>query len=124
VTPEQIAAGRGVCEIVCVQNKYSLAHRSDDALIERLAADRIAYVPFFPLGGRAALQSTVLSQAARTLHATTAQVALAWLLRRAPNVLLIPGTSSVRHLHENVEAAALNLPDEVFNELDVAPVSS
>src|SRR5713101_3944973 len=90
VTPAQIAAGRRICDIVCVQNRYNLGHRSDDELIDRLADDGIAYVPFFPLGGSAALQSSTLSHVARLLNATTAQVALAWLLRRAPNMLLIP----------------------------------
>jgi pyridoxine 4-dehydrogenase len=123
VTPEQVTAGRRVCEIVCVQNKYNLAHRSDDGLIEKLAADRIAYVPFFPLGGVAALQSSVLSHAARVVHATPAQIALAWLLRRAPNILLIPGTASLSHLHENLEAAALKLPDDVFNQLGISRAS-
>src|SRR5580692_256132 len=118
VTPAQIAAGRRICDIVCVQNRYNLAHRSDDGLIDRLADDRIAYVPFFPLGGLAALQSSALSQVARLLNATTAQVALAWLLRRAPNMLLIPGTSSVTHLRENIAAAELNLPDTTLEILD------
>jgi pyridoxine 4-dehydrogenase len=117
VTPAQIAAGRRICDIVCVQNRYNLAQRNDDALIDRLAVDRIAYVPFFPLGGLAALQSTALSQVARLVDATTAQVALAWLLRRAPNMLLIPGTSSVTHLRENIAAAELSLPDTAFEEL-------
>ena len=110
-TPSQVAAGRRICEIVCVQNRYNLGHRSDDELIDRLADDRIAYVPFYPLGGFAALQSSTLSDLARLLNATTAHVALAWLLRRAPNSLLIPGTSSVAHLRENIGAAELSLPD-------------
>ena len=117
VTPAQIAAGRRICDIVCVQNRYNLAHRSDDGLIDRLADDRIAYVPFFPLGGFAPLQSSTLSHVARLLNATTAQVALAWLLRRAPNMLLIPGTSSVTHLRENIAAAELNLPDTALEAL-------
>src|ERR1700704_4194709 len=117
VTPAQIAAGRGICAIVCVQNRYNLAHRSDDELIDRLADERIAYVPFFPLGGFAALQSSTLSDVARLLNATTAQVALAWLLRRAPNMLLIPGTSSLAHLRENIGAAELNLPDTALEAL-------
>jgi len=117
VTPAQIAAGRRICDIVCVQNRYNLAHRSDDELIDRLAADRIAYVPFFPLGGLGTLQSSTLSDVARLLNATTAQVALAWLLRRAPNMLLIPGTSSVTHLRENIAAAALTLPDTALDAL-------
>src|SRR4029077_11081497 len=107
VTPAQIAAGRQFCDIVCVQNRYNLAQRGDDGLIDRLADDRIAFVPFFPLGGLSPLQSSTLSHVARLLNATTAQVALAWLLRRAPNVLPIPGTSSVAHLRENIGAAEL-----------------
>src|SRR6266404_2668695 len=114
VTPAQIAAGRRICNIVCVQNRYNLAHRSDDELINRLADDRIAYVPFFPLGGFAALQSSTLSDVARLLNATTAQIALAWLLRRSSNMLLIPGTSSVTHLRENMAAAELNLSDSAL----------
>ena len=117
VTPAQIAAGRRICDIVCVQNRYNLAQRSDDELIDRLAENRIAYVPFFPLGGFAALQSSTLSDLARLLNATTAQVALAWLLRRAPNILLIPGTSSVAHLRENIGAAELSLPDTALEAL-------
>src|ERR1700682_2484568 len=117
VTPAQIAAGRRICDIVCVQNRYNLSHRTDDGLIDSLADDRIAYVPFFPLGGFAALQSSTLSHVARLLNATTAQVALAWLLRRAPNLLLIPGTSSVAHLRENILAAELNLPDTALEAL-------
>ena len=117
VTPAQIAAGRRICDIVCVQNRYNLADRSDDALIDRLADDGIAYVPFFPLGGFASLQSSTLSDVARLLNATTAQVALAWLLRRGPNILLIPGTSSVAHLRENIAAAELNLSDTALEAL-------
>ena len=105
VTPAQIAEGRGICEIVCVQNQYNLAHRDDDALIDDLARDGIAYVPFFPLGGFSPLQSSALSDVAGRLGATPMQVALAWLLRRSPNILLIPGTSSVAHLRENLAAA-------------------
>jgi pyridoxine 4-dehydrogenase len=100
-----------------VQNRYNLAHRSDDELIDRLADDRIAYVPFFPLGGLGTLQSSTLSRVARLLNATTAQVALAWLLRRAPNMLLIPGTSSVTHLRENIAAADITLPDTALEAL-------
>jgi pyridoxine 4-dehydrogenase len=110
VTPAQIAEGRRICEVVCVQNLYNLAHRSDDALIDDLARDRIAYVPFFPLGGFTPLQSAALSTVAKDLGATPMQVALAWLLKRAPNILLIPGTSSVQHLRENLAAANLELP--------------
>lgn len=118
VTARQVAEGRSIAEIVCVQNAYNLAHRADDALIDELAADGIAYVPFFPLGGFSPLQSTTLSEVAARLGATPMQVALAWLLRRAPNILLIPGTSSVEHLHENLKAAELSLSDAVMAELD------
>jgi pyridoxine 4-dehydrogenase len=118
VTPAQIAAGRRTCDIVCVQNHYNVAHRNDDALIDSLAGDRIAYVPFFPLGGFTPLQSSTLSGVAQGLGATPMQVALAWLLRRAPNVLLIPGTSSLAHLRENLAAADLDLPDEALKRLD------
>ena len=118
VTPTQIAEARRICEIVCVQNCYNLAHRDDDDLIDDLARDGIAYVPFFPLGGFTPLQSSALSGVAERLGATTMQVALAWLLRRAPNILLIPGTSSVTHLRENFAAAELNLPDDALMELD------
>jgi pyridoxine 4-dehydrogenase len=117
VTPAQIAAGRRICDIVCVQNHYNLAHRIDDVLIDRLAKDQIAYVPFVPLGGLATLKSFTLSRVARLLNATTAQVALAWLLRRAPNMLLIPGTSSVTHLRENIAAVELSLPDTELEAL-------
>ncbi|MER8983399.1 MULTISPECIES: aldo/keto reductase family oxidoreductase [unclassified Mesorhizobium] len=118
VTPAQIAQGRGIAEIVCVQNQYNLAHRGDDALIDDLARDGIAYVPFFPLGGFNPLQSSTLSEIAARLGATPMQVALAWLLRRSPNILLIPGTSSVGHLRENLAAAELKLSDDVLGELD------
>ncbi|KQU79657.1 oxidoreductase [Mesorhizobium sp. Root102] len=118
VTSAQIAQGRGITEIVCVQNQYNLAHRGDDALIDDLARDGIAYVPFFPLGGFNPLQSSTLSKVAARLGATPMQVALAWLLRRAPNILLIPGTSSVGHLRENLAAAELELSDDVLGELD------
>jgi aryl-alcohol dehydrogenase-like predicted oxidoreductase len=118
VTATQVAEGRGITQIVCVQNQYNLAHRQDDALIDALAKDGIAYVPFFPLGGFSPLQSTALSDVAARLDATPMQVALAWLLRRAPNILLIPGTSSVAHLRENLAAATLVLPDEVMADLE------
>jgi pyridoxine 4-dehydrogenase len=118
VTPNQVEEGRRICEIVCVQNHYNLAHRADDALIDDLARDGIAYVPYFPLGGFTPLQSSTLSDVARRLGATPMQVALAWLLRRAPNILLIPGTSSVAHLGENLAAAALDLPGDAINALD------
>jgi pyridoxine 4-dehydrogenase len=118
VTPTQIAEGRKICEIVCVQNYYNLAHRDDDKLIDDLARDGIAYVPFFPLGGFTPLQSSTLSDVATRLKATPMQVALAWLLHRAPNILLIPGTSSVTHLTENLVAGDLVLSDAVIRELD------
>jgi pyridoxine 4-dehydrogenase len=118
VTPAQIAEGRRICAIVCVQNQYNVAHRHDDALIDSLAGDRIAYVPFFPLGGFTPLQSSTLSGVAQGLGATPLQVALAWLLRRAPNVLLIPGTSSLAHLRENLATAELDLPDDALKRLD------
>jgi aryl-alcohol dehydrogenase-like predicted oxidoreductase len=118
VTPAQIAEGRRICEIVCVQNHYNLAHRGDDALIDRLAGEGIAYVPFFPLGGFSPLQSTTLSDVAARLGATPMQVALAWLLHRAPNILLIPGTSSVAHLRENLAAAERVLPEDAMKALD------
>ena len=117
VTPTQVAEGRRICQIVCVQNHYNLAHRDDDALIDDLARDGIAYVPYFPLGGFTPLQSSTLSAVAARLGATPRQVALAWLLRRSPNILLIPGTSSLLHLRENL-AAARALPDDAINELD------
>ncbi|TAV20116.1 aldo/keto reductase family oxidoreductase [Rhizobium ruizarguesonis] len=118
VTSKQITEGRGITEIVCVQNQYNLAHRADDALIDDLARDGIAYVPFFPLGGFSPLQSSTLSDVAARLNATPMQVALAWLLRRAKNILLIPGTSSVGHLRENLAAAGLVLPDDAVSELN------
>jgi pyridoxine 4-dehydrogenase len=118
VTPAQIAEGRRICRIDCVQNLYNLAHRSDDALIDDLARDGIAYVPFFPLGGFTPLQSTALSDVAKELGATPMQVALAWLLQRAPNILLIPGTSSAEHLRENIAAAGLELPRAMVAVLD------
>ncbi|MER9847184.1 aldo/keto reductase family oxidoreductase [Mesorhizobium sp. M0106] len=118
VTAAQIAEGRRMCRIVCVQNQYNLAHRGDDALINDLARDGIAYVPFFPLGGFNPLQSSTLSKVAARLGATPMQVALTWLLRRGPNILQIPGTSSVAHLRENLAAADLELSDDVIKELD------
>ncbi|MGO6816659.1 aldo/keto reductase family oxidoreductase [Rhizobium brockwellii] len=118
VTSKQITEGRGITEIICVQNQYNLVHRADDALIDDLARDGIAYVPFFPLGGFSPLQSSTLSDVATRLNATPMQVALAWLLRRAENILLIPGTSSVGHLRENLAAAGLVLPDEAVSELN------
>jgi pyridoxine 4-dehydrogenase len=118
VTPTQIAQGRRICNIVCVQNHYNLAHREDDALVDDLARDGVAYVPYFPLGGFTPLQSSTLSEVAQRLGATPMQAALAWLLRRAPNILLIPGTASVAHLRENLSAAELELPDEAVTALD------
>ncbi len=118
VTPKQIADGRRICEIVCVQNYYNLAHRSDDALIETLAGQGIAYVPFFPLGGFTPLQSSTLSDVAGRLDATPMQVALAWLLQRSPNILLIPGTSSVAHLRENLAASQLALARQTLDQLN------
>jgi aryl-alcohol dehydrogenase-like predicted oxidoreductase len=118
VTAKQVEQGRAMTEIVCVQNLYNLAHRQDDALIDSLAAAGIAYVPFFPLGGFSPLQSSALSDLARQLGATPMQVALAWLLRRSPNILLIPGTSSVEHLRENFAAADLALSDDAMKALD------
>jgi pyridoxine 4-dehydrogenase len=118
VTPAQVAEGRRICEIVCVQNHYNLAHRTDDALVDALARDGIAYVPYFPLGGFSPLQSDTLSNVAARLCARPMQVALAWLLHRSPNILLIPGTSSVAHLRENLAAAELQLSAEVLEELE------
>jgi aryl-alcohol dehydrogenase-like predicted oxidoreductase len=118
VTPAQVAQGRRICEIVCVQNHYNLAHRADDAFIDDLARDGVAYVPYFPLGGFQPLQSEILSAVAARLNATPMQVALAWLLRRAPNILLIPGTSSVAHLRENLAIAGFDLPDDAMQALD------
>ncbi|RKI46083.1 aldo/keto reductase family oxidoreductase [Corallococcus sp. AB004] len=118
VTAKQVADGRRIADIVCVQNHYNLAHRHDDALIDSLAKDKIAYVPFFPLGGFSPLQSSTLSAVAARLNATPMQTALAWLLRRSPNILLIPGTSSVAHLKENLAAAELTLPEDALKELE------
>ncbi|KAE8755392.1 aldo/keto reductase family oxidoreductase [Paraburkholderia madseniana] len=117
-TAAQVAEAQGIAEIVCVQNHYNLVHREDDALVDELAVKGIAYVPFFPLGGFTPIQSSALSTIAQTIGATPMQVALAWLLHRAPNILLIPGTSSLGHLRENMQAAHLRLTDEVRAELD------
>jgi aryl-alcohol dehydrogenase-like predicted oxidoreductase len=119
VTPAQVAEGRRICEIVCVQNYYNLAHRADDAFIDNLGRSGIAYVPFFPLGGFSPLQSATLTDVAVRLGVTPMQVALTWLLRRAPNILLIPGTSSVAHLRENLAAVQLTLSPQISAELDV-----
>lgn len=118
VTAKQIEDAGKITDIVCVQNQYNLAHRHDDALIDTLAARGIAYVPFFPLGGFSPLQSSVLSDVAAKLNATPMQVALAWLLQRSPNILLIPGTSSRGHLRENLAAATIELPSEALSELE------
>ena len=118
VTAAQVAEAQAITDIVCVQNNYNLAHREDDGLIDDLARSGIAYVPFFPLGGFTPLQSSTLSSVASELASTPMQVALAWLLQRSPNVLLIPGTSSVAHLRENLAAAQLTLPRNALLELD------
>ena len=118
VTAKQVSQGQTIAKIVCVQNLYNLAHRHDDALIDSLAESGVAYVPFFPLGGFSPLQSDALSRAADQCGATSMQVALAWLLQRSPNILLIPGTSSVGHLRQNIDSANLNLPPEVLTALN------
>src|SRR6266550_6544572 len=118
VTPNQLAEAQRITEIVCIQNFYNVAHRNDDAFIDALAQQGIAYVPFFPLGGFTPLQSSALDRVAASLQATPMQVALAWLLQRSPNVLLIPGTSSLEHLRENLGAAALQLTSETISELN------
>ena len=122
VAPKQLAEAQTITEIVCVQNFYNVAHRSDDEFIDELAKQGIAYVPFFPLGGFTPLQSSALDAAASAMKATPMQVALAWLLQRSPNILLIPGTSSVHHLRENLEAAELELPSSVIAELNAINV--
>jgi aryl-alcohol dehydrogenase-like predicted oxidoreductase len=118
VTPEQLAEAQTISEIVCIQNLYNVAHRNDDRFIDDLAQQGIAYVPFFPLGGFTPLQSSVLDAVATSLNSTSMQVALAWLLQRSPNILLIPGTSSTAHLRENLKAAALQLPPEMIANLN------
>ena len=118
ITPGQFAEAQTMTEIVCVQNFYNVVNRKDDAFIIDLASQGIAYVPFFPLGGFSPLQSSALNTAAASLHATPMQIALAWLLQRSPNILLIPGTSSLRHLRENLQAATLQIPPEVLSDLD------
>jgi len=118
VSPEQLAEGQRITEIVCVQNFYNVAQRNDDGFIDDLAGQGLAYVPFFPLGGFTPLQSSKLDAAAASLKATPMQVALAWLLQRSPNIVLIPGTSSREHLRENLKAATLQLPSEVIANLD------
>ena len=118
VTPKQLIEAQTITEIVCIQNLYNVAHRDDDSFIDDLAKQGIAYVPFFPLGGFTPLQSSVLNATAASLQSTPMQVALAWLLQRSPNILLIPGTSSAEHLRENLKAATLQLPSEVIAKLD------
>jgi aryl-alcohol dehydrogenase-like predicted oxidoreductase len=124
VTATQLAEAQKITSIVCVQNLYNLAHRGDDDLIKALAKQRIPYVPFFPLGGFTPLQSSVLDTVAASLHATPMQVALAWLLHRSPNILLIPGTSSLLHLRENLSAVRLHLPAEELAHLDSIGISA
>src|SRR5205807_793342 len=119
VSPDQLAQAEAITEIVCVQNLYNLANRNDDGFIDKLASRGIAFVPFFPLGGFSPLQSAALDAAAASLKATPMQVALAWLLQRSPNILLIPGTSSVEHLRENLQAATLKLPAETLADLNL-----
>ena len=119
VTPQQLAEAQRITEIICVQNFYNVAHRNDDAFIDALAQQGIAYVPFFPLGGFTPLQSSALDRVAASMQATPMQVALSWLLQRSPNILLIPGTSSIEHFHENLHAAALELPSNAIVELNV-----
>jgi len=118
VSPQQLAEAKAITEIVCIQNFYNVAQRTDDVFIDALAAQGIAYVPYFPLGGFSPLQSSKVNEVAASIDATPMQVALAWLLRRSPNILLIPGTSSVQHLRENLKAATLQLPDEALATLD------
>jgi pyridoxine 4-dehydrogenase len=118
VTPKQLKEAQRITEIVCIQNFYNVAGRNDDAFIDELAAQGIAYVPFFPLGGFTPLQSSTLDAAAASLQVTPMQLALAWLLQRSPNILLIPGTSSLEHLRENLKASTLQIPSEVLGELD------
>jgi aryl-alcohol dehydrogenase-like predicted oxidoreductase len=117
-TSAQVAAARKIAPVVCVQNQYNLVQRSDDALVDELAGQGIAYVPFFPLGGFSPIQSSALSELASRLGATPMQVALAWLMHRSPNILLIPGTASLAHLRENLQAAELSLSESVLAELD------
>lgn len=124
ISPKQFAEGQKITDIVCVQNLYNVAQRADDAFIDDLAKQGIAYVPFFPLGGFTPLQSAELDQAAASIGATPVQVALAWLLERSPNMLLIPGTSSLAHLRENLKAADLQLPPEVVADLNSIAVAA
>jgi aryl-alcohol dehydrogenase-like predicted oxidoreductase len=124
VSPAQVKEAQKIAPIVCVQNLYNVAHRGDDGFIDQLATDGIAYVPFFPLGGFSPLQSSTLDAAASSAGATPMQVALAWLLQRAPNILLIPGTSSLEHLRENLAVASLSLPGETLAQLDTIAANS
>jgi pyridoxine 4-dehydrogenase len=123
-TAEQIAEAQSITPIVCVQNHYNIAHRADDSLIDSLTAQGIAYVPYFPLGGFSPLQSEILSSVAERLSSTPMTVALAWLLQRSPNILLIPGTSSLQHLHDNIAAAALQIPEDAIRELNAIGAST
>lgn len=124
VTPAQLTQAQAITDIVCIQNAYNVAHRNDDAFIDDLATQGIAYVPFFPLGGFSPLQSSVLDSAAASLKVTPMQLALAWLLQRSPNILLIPGTSSLEHLRENLQAATLEIPSDVLADLDAIGASN
>ena len=124
VSPKQLAEAQPITEIVCIQNFYNVAHRNDDAFIDALAQQGIAYVPFFPLGGFTPLQSSALDRVAASLQATPMQVALAWLLQRSPNILLIPGTSSLEHLRENLQAASLELPANAVTELNAISLNN
>jgi aryl-alcohol dehydrogenase-like predicted oxidoreductase len=124
VSPQQLAEAQTITEIVCIQNFYNVAQRGDDEFIDALAAQGIAYVPYFPLGGFSPLQSSELNEVAASLNATPMQVALAWLLQRSPNILLIPGTSSVQHLRENLKAATLELPAEALDALNRVAVAA
>ncbi len=118
VTSAQLRQATGICKVACVQNQYNLVHRADDAMVDGLAREGIPYVPFFPLGGFTPVQSTALSEIALRLGATPLQVALAWLLKRSPNILLIPGTSSVEHLRQNLAAADIDMPQEAMDALE------
>ena len=118
VTPEQLTEAQSIAPVACIQNHYNLAHRADDALLETCAAQGIAFTPYFPLGGFEPLQSSTLEECAHKLGATPMQTALAWLLQRSPNILLIPGTSSLQHLRENIASADLSLPAAIVDELD------
>ena len=121
ISPKQLSEAQIIAEIVCVQNFYNVAHRKDDAFIDSLASHGIAYVPFFPLGGFTPLQSSELDTAAASIGSTSMQLALAWLLQRSPNILLIPGTSSLKHLRENLQASSLQIPSEVLDKLEAIP---